>query len=109
MDGQQQLALDRLISIAQSDTGQSRKVADFLLSWSNTTTCGGFDPTDLWAVDARIAQDMIHVIHLSTEASSYPDTLGYRSAFDGLVRKWRPHLLHGHYALKMPSSSPRCP
>lgn len=93
MDEQQQSALVRLIRIAQSDTGQSRKVADFLLSWWNTTTCGGFDPTDLWTVDARIAQDMIHVIHLIAEVSAYPDMLGYRSAFDGLVRQWRPHHL----------------
>ena len=96
MDEQQQSALVRLIRIAQADTGQSRKVADFLLSWWNATTCGGFDPTDLWAVDARIAQDMIHVIHLIAEVSAYPDMLGYRSAFDGLVRQWRPHLLVDH-------------
>lgn len=96
MDEEQRSALDRLIKIAQADTGQSRKVADFLLSWWNATTCGGFDPTDLWAVDARIAQDMIHAIHLIAEASAYPDTLGYRSEFDGLVRQWRPHLLVGH-------------
>lgn len=96
MDEQQQSALDRLIKIAQADTGQSRKVADFLLSWWNATTCGGFDPTDLWAVDARIAQDMIHVIHLIAEASVYPDTLGYRCAFEGPVGQWRPHLLVDH-------------
>ena len=28
-------ALDRLIGIAQRDTGQSRKVANFLLAWWN--------------------------------------------------------------------------
>ena len=96
MDEYQQATLDRLIRIAQTDTGQGRKVADFLLSWWNTSTCGGFDLTDLWAVDVAIAQDMIRVIHLISQVNAYPDTLGYRSAFDGLVRQWRPHLLVNH-------------
>lgn len=46
MDLHQQTALDRLIRIAQADTGQNRKVADFLLSWGNAAICGGFDPTE---------------------------------------------------------------
>ena len=96
MEEHQQAALDHLIRIAQTDTGQGRKVADFLLSWWNASTCGGFDMTDLWAVDAAIAQDMIRVIHLISQVNAYPDTLGYRSAFDGLVRQWRPHLLVNH-------------
>ena len=96
MDEYQQATLDRLIRIAQTDTGQGRKVADFLLSWWNTSTCGGFDLTDLWAVDVAIAQDMIRVIHLISQVNAYPDKLGYRSAFDGLVRQWRPHLLVNH-------------
>ena len=28
-------ALERLIGVAQSDTGQSRRAADFLLAWWN--------------------------------------------------------------------------
>ena len=74
MDEYQQATLDRLIRIAQTDTGQGRKVADFLLSWWNTSTCGGFDLTDLWAVDVAIAQDMIRVIHLISQVGSTPLT-----------------------------------
>lgn len=29
-------ALERLLKIAQGDTGQSRRVADFLLAWWNS-------------------------------------------------------------------------
>jgi len=39
-------ALDRLIQIAKGGTGQSRKVANFLLAWWNAEACGGFDLTD---------------------------------------------------------------
>jgi hypothetical protein len=35
-------ALDRLLAIAQADTGQSRRVANFLLAWWNAGECGGF-------------------------------------------------------------------
>ena len=34
-------ALTRLIEIAQKDTGQSRRVADFLLAWHNAAENGG--------------------------------------------------------------------
>ena len=44
-------ALERLIRIAQRDTGQSRMVAEFLLSWWNAANCGGFDLNTLWGVD----------------------------------------------------------
>jgi len=36
-------ALARLIEIAQKDTGQSRRVADFLLAWHNAAENGGWD------------------------------------------------------------------
>jgi hypothetical protein len=34
-------ALERLIQVAQGDTGQSRIVANFLLAWWNAEECGG--------------------------------------------------------------------
>jgi hypothetical protein len=51
-------ALTRLIEIAQKDTGQSRRVADFLLAWHNAAENGGWDVTDLWNVDQSIADDV---------------------------------------------------
>ncbi|WP_456304106.1 DUF7673 family protein, partial [Acetobacter pasteurianus] len=41
----QRAALARLIKIAKGDTGQSRRVADFLLAWWNAGSCGSFDLT----------------------------------------------------------------
>lgn len=83
-------ALDRLVRIAQSDTGQSRKVANFLLAWWNAEACGGFDLTDLWGVDAPIAADMVTVFALLPACQHYPDVLGYGRQFEAIVRAWRP-------------------
>jgi hypothetical protein len=57
-------ALERLIQIAEGDTGQSRIVANFLLAWWNAGECGGFDLTDVWGVDTSIAVDMLRVFAL---------------------------------------------
>jgi hypothetical protein len=85
-------ALDRLIRIAQSDTGQSRIVANFLLAWWNAGECGGFDLTDVWAVDAAIAADMLTVFATLTRCRRYPDTIGYGKQFEKIVSTWRPSL-----------------
>ena len=86
------MALERLIKIAKADTGQSRRVADFLLAWWNSGSCGAFDLTNLWAVDAAIADDMVAVVRLIASASKYPDTLGYKDDFVAIVHAWRPEL-----------------
>ena len=74
-------ALERLIAIAQSDTGQARRVADFLLAWWNAGECGGFDLTNLWGVDVSIAEDMVIVFGYVARANAYPDALGYNVQF----------------------------
>ena len=85
-------ALERLIGIARADTGQSRKVANFLLAWWNAEECGGFDLTDLWGVDAPVAADMVTVFALVAGRQQYPDTLGYGKQFEAMDRAWRPSL-----------------
>jgi hypothetical protein len=50
-------------ALARQDTGQARRVANFLLAWHNAEENGGWDPVDLWNVDAAIADDMLTVIH----------------------------------------------
>jgi hypothetical protein len=85
-------ALDRLIRIAKSDTGQSRRVADFLLAWWNAANCGSFDLTNLWAVDERIATDMQTVFGFIARIHSYPDALGYKQDFQAIIEQWRPEL-----------------
>jgi hypothetical protein len=92
MTGRQQAALERLIRIAQSDTGQSRRTAEFLLSWWNASNCGGFDLTTLWGVDTQIAADMVTVFALVASCHRYPDDLGYGEEFRRIVHAWRPAL-----------------
>lgn len=86
-------ALERLLLIARGDTGQSRRVADFLLAWWNAGTCGSFDLTSLWSVDATIAADMTAVFGLVARIQRYPDTLGYEAEFNEVVKAWRPELV----------------
>lgn len=89
-------AMERLIRIAESDTGQSRRVADFLLAWWNAAQCGGFDFTNLWSVDDTIAEDMVCVFQMIARVRLYPDALGYKSAFTTIIEAWRPELLQGN-------------
>ena len=92
MTTDQKAALERLIAIAQSDTGQARRVADFLLAWWNAGECGGFDLTNLWGVDASIADDMVIVFGYVARANAYPDALGFNAEFQSIVRGWRSEL-----------------
>ena len=92
MTDAQRAALERLLGHAARDTGQSRRVANFLLAWWNAQECGGFDLTELWAVDDAIAADMVTVFGFIANTQRYPDTLGFEAAFAALVRQWRPNL-----------------
>ncbi len=89
VSAKQKAAIERLIRIAESDTGQSRRVANLLLAWWNAEECGGFDLTDLWNVDSVIADDMVTVFGLLAGLNSYPDTLGYGEQFERIVAEWR--------------------
>lgn len=84
-------ALERLIAISKSDTGQSARVANFLLAWWNARDNGGFDLIDLWNVDQAIADDMIAVIQLIARTRCYPDSLyhGFDADFRQMVTDWR--------------------
>lgn len=88
-------ALTRLIDIARGPTGQSRRVADFLLAWWNASACGAFDLTALWGVDDPIAADMVTVFGLIASVNQYPDALGYDQQFKTIVQTWRPELSDG--------------
>lgn len=85
-------AISRLVDIANGDTGQSRRVADFLLSWWNAETCGGFDLTDVWGVDATIADDMVTAFRFIADHNGYPTAHGFGPSFERLVTEWRPRL-----------------
>lgn len=89
MQTHEQAALERLIEIADGNSGQSGYVADFLLAWWNADECGGFDLTKLWSLDTAIAADVVTVTGLISRVHQYPDTLGYKARFDQLIRAWR--------------------
>lgn len=93
MQDNEKAALERLIGHAKRDSGQSRRVANFLLAWWNAESCGGFNLTDLWAVDDSIAADMVTVFGFIARTSRYPDDLGYDEDFRLLVEGWRPMLI----------------
>ena len=93
MNTNEEAALRRLIEIAKRDTGQSRRVADFLLAWWNAAECGGFDLTNLFSVDGSIASDMMTVFALIARVHRYPDTLGFGKDFQAIVLEWRPELV----------------
>ena len=84
-----QRALGRLLHIAAGSTGQSRKVADFLVAWHNAEENGGSDPVDLWSVDARIADDILAVLHLINVSHHYPPELGFDPEITAVWERWR--------------------
>ena len=88
-------SLQRLIAHAKRDSGQSRRVAEFLLAWWNAGQCGGFDFSSMWACDDEIVSDMIVVFAFVARSSVYPDNLGLDADFSAIVSQWRPELADG--------------
>ena len=86
----------RLVTIAATDTGQSRAVADFLLAWWNARACGGFDFTTLWSVGPPIGDDMLEVLGLIAHHRNFPTACGLGDAFTALVARWRPGIVQAH-------------
>jgi hypothetical protein len=93
MNEQQKAALSRLLAIARRDTGQSRRVADFLLAWWNAGECGGFDFTTMWGCDTELVNDMTIVFAYIGHHKHYPDEIGLSADFKAIVREWRPELV----------------
>lgn len=83
-------AIGRLVEIARSDTGQSARVADFLLAWWNGDDNGHFPILHLCNCDAIIGEDMVIIMaHLAQEPTVYPDAWGYKDAMAELWHLWR--------------------
>lgn len=95
MQPEEQAALERLIAIAKGDTGQSRRVADFLLAWWNAGDCESFDLTNLWNVDTAILSDLTTVFAMIGRLHCYPDTLGYKDDFGRDRHGLAPGIRHG--------------
>ncbi len=80
----------RLLTIAQSDTGQSRTVASFPLAWWNAQTYegGGRSPSPRLGGDSRVRGRILGI----------PPAYGLGLQFETLVTRWRPGLaeVDGH-------------
>lgn len=85
-------AFERLLKVARSDTGQARRVADFIFAWWNAESLGRFDLADLFAVDLAISQDMATVFSYmaSRSVAEYPDL--YWGEIEQLIAQWRPEI-----------------
>lgn len=97
MDHDVRSALERLLTIAKSDTGQSRRVADFLLAWWNGGDLGHFPIEHLWNVDRAISADMVTILdYLSKQPCAvYANAFGFDGEIAELVREWRPAMADG--------------
>lgn len=82
-------ALERLVEIAQGDSGQCRFAANFLLAWWNAGDLGGFDFTDAWGVDEAIREDMITLFAFIARHNVYPDSYSFRPEIQAIIQKWR--------------------
>lgn len=85
-------AVGRLLAIAKSDTGQSRRVADFLLAWWNGSDLGHFPIEHLWNVDRAISADMVTILNYLSQqpCAVYANAFGFDAEMSELVRTWRP-------------------
>ena len=91
MNTEARLAVERLVRLAEGDTGGSRAAANFLLAWWNARDLGGFDPTDLWALDERFGGDVLIAMSFMRLNREYPTALGIgRDRMVALVERWRP-------------------
>lgn len=85
-------ALHRLIKVARRDTGQSQKVADFILAWHNSISCGKWDVTDIWCLDADLRFDIISLIGYMSNCTTYPTDLVPREMIEDIGKRWRPQI-----------------
>ena len=84
-------SVGRLLAIAKSDTGQSRRIADFLLAWWNGGDLGHFPIEHLWNVDRAISADMVSILdYLSQQPCAvFAHAFGFDGEMSDLVRTWR--------------------
>lgn len=80
-------AVGRLFEIAGSDTGQSARVARFLMAWWNGTDLGDFPIADLFGLDTAIADDIATVVTWlgSQPGAIYAAAFGRRSDMEALI------------------------
>lgn len=84
--------LERLLAVAKSDTGQARRVANFILAWWNADSLGGFDLADIFAVDLSIGADMATIVSWIAEQEGAVYPTEYRADIEAVIQQWRPEV-----------------
>ncbi len=92
MEDRVRFALEKLLNVAHGDTGQSQRVANFILAWWNAEVHGGLDLTDLANLDRDVCEYMVTVFTwlAREEDVVYPDA--YKPEIIAIIRRWRPHV-----------------
>ncbi|MGF6175506.1 DUF7673 family protein [Ensifer sp. 4252] len=90
MEDRVRFALEKLLNIAHEDTGQGRRVANFLLAWWNADVHGGFDIADLFAVDRDVSEDMATVFTYLARGEDAVYPTEYRGEMESIIHRWRP-------------------
>ena len=75
-------ALTRLIPLAMGDTGQARRVANFLMAWWNGPELGHFEIADITSVIGFLGQN--------DRGAVYIDGLGFAEEMQDVIALWRP-------------------
>ena len=86
-------ALTRLLPLAMSDTGQARRVANFLMAWWNGPELGHFEIADLFGLDVAVAADVTTVIGFlgqNDRGAVYIDSLDFAEEMQYVIERWRP-------------------
>lgn len=85
-------ALTRLIPLAMSDTGQAKRVANFLMAWWNGPDLGHFEIADMFGLDVDVANDITTVIGFlgqNDRGAVYIDSLGFAEEMQDVIARWR--------------------
>ena len=90
MEDRVRFALEKLLNVAHEDTGQGRRVANFILAWWNAEVHGGFDLTDLANVDPHIGEDMATIFTFLAREEDVVYPYDYRSEIEQIIARWRP-------------------
>ena len=90
MEDRVRFALEKRLNVAHKDTGQERRVANFILAWWNAEVHGGFDLTDLANVDPHIGEDMATIFTFLAREEDVVYLYDYRGEIEQIIARWRP-------------------
>ncbi|WP_085027920.1 DUF7673 family protein [Ensifer aridi] len=90
MEHRVRFALEKLLNIAQEDTSQGRRVANFQLACWNADVHGGFDIADLFAVDREVTEDTATIFTYISRAEDAVYPTDYRGEIESIIKCWRP-------------------